>query len=237
MPPPQNKPVCIRIKPKNGLTGKANLIVYALNRNGGATMHVTKIRGGNMAHVKALAYNVVKYILDSIISGEITTDDVENMRKKGLVKAGKKTGENKCDLCENSFASQQGLRVHITKMHKITVACASCDLKFANGEELKTHNQKVHSQIRSPVKKKIKSSEGMDVEEKDDIEIMDVDEELVKRSNMHDEKVRLMQKKCDDEEKSIREVKRKHEDVNQEEIMETKNSLRKKKEQEEDKAE
>jgi hypothetical protein len=226
---PQNKPVCIGIKPKNGLTGKANLKVYALNKNGGATMHVTKIRGGNMAHVKALAYNVVKYILDSIISGEITTDDVENMRKKGLVKAGKKTGENKCDLCENSFASQQGLRVHITKMHKITVGCASCDLKFANGEELKTHNQKVHSQIRSPVKKKIKSSEVMDVEEKDDIEMMDVDEELVKRSIMHDEKVRLMQKKFDDEENSIREVKRKHDVVKHEEIIETKNSLRKKK--------
>ena len=61
-------------------------------------------------------------------------------------------------------------------MHKRTVTCALCDLKFVNNDELESHNQKIHSQIRSPVKKKIKPSERIDSEGKDDLEMMEVDD-------------------------------------------------------------
>ena len=101
----ENKPVPIEVKPKNGLSGKANLKVYAVNKGGGATIMVTKIRGGDMIHVKALAYNVVKYILDSMISREITSGDIKGMRKKITIKAGKKKGGIAYDLCENKFVS------------------------------------------------------------------------------------------------------------------------------------
>ena len=39
-----NKPVSLEVKPKGGLTGKANLKVYGINKRGGATIMVTKPR-------------------------------------------------------------------------------------------------------------------------------------------------------------------------------------------------
>ena len=79
---PPNKPASIAVKPKTGLTGKVNLKVFAKNKGGGATIMVTKPRGGDMVHVKTLAFMVVKYLLDNIIAGEINSGDIEKMKKK-----------------------------------------------------------------------------------------------------------------------------------------------------------
>ena len=56
--------------------------------------------------------------------------------------------------------------------------------------------------------------------------MMEVDDELVVRSNMNDEKVILMQKKIEEGEK---ELKRKNDAAQEEEMLKTKNSLRLKK--------
>ena len=77
---PYNKPITLGIKPKNGITGKANLKMYSKNRRGSATIMVTKVRGGNTKDVKNLAFKVVKYILDNVISGKISLQDIDKMR-------------------------------------------------------------------------------------------------------------------------------------------------------------
>ena len=52
---PPGKPVSMEVKPKTGLTGKANLKVFPKNGRGSATIMITKVRGGEMVHVKTLA--------------------------------------------------------------------------------------------------------------------------------------------------------------------------------------
>jgi hypothetical protein len=58
---------------------------------------------------------------------------------------------------------------------------------------------------------------------------MEVDEELMVRSNMNEEKVILMQKRFEEEDKSIKELKKKNDAGQEEEMLKTKNSLRLKK--------
>ena len=115
---PTNKPVTIQIKSKGGLSGKANLKMYGKNVRGSATIMVTKISGGEVIHVRQLAFNVVKYLLDNIISGDINAEDIQRMKKKTCNIEEKKKNEFKCETCQNNFASKQGLKSHVTKMHK-----------------------------------------------------------------------------------------------------------------------
>ena len=129
---PFNKPVSIELKPKVGLTGKVNLKVYAKNGGGGATMMITKPRGGDMVHVKDLAFKVIKYLLDNVISGDIDKDDIELMRKKSVSKSEKKECENKCNVCKKKFKTNKGLKLHMTRVHKTIVACVSCESNFLN---------------------------------------------------------------------------------------------------------
>ena len=64
---PKNKPISMEVKDKGGLTGKANLKIYEVNMRGSATIMVTKISGGEMSHVKVLAFSVIKFLLNKII--------------------------------------------------------------------------------------------------------------------------------------------------------------------------
>ena len=76
----------LEVKPKAGITGKANLKVFAKNGRGSATIMITKVRGGDLMHVKHLAFKVIKYLLDKVISGEISMEDIELIRRNLLVK-------------------------------------------------------------------------------------------------------------------------------------------------------
>ena len=87
---PNNKPVCNAIKPKSGITGKVNLKIWAINKQGSGTMMITKVSRGNMGHVKCLAFKVIKYLLDNIIAGDIRSEDIDKMRKKSSDKSDSK---------------------------------------------------------------------------------------------------------------------------------------------------
>ena len=60
---------------------RENLKIYPINGRGGATIHITKISRGYFEHVKILAFKVVKFLLDNIISGRLESDDLEKMRQ------------------------------------------------------------------------------------------------------------------------------------------------------------
>ena len=79
---PKNKPITIGIKLKNGISGKANLKIYTKNRRGSATILVTKVRGGSTEDVKNLAFRIVRYILDNVISGQISLMNIPGVPKK-----------------------------------------------------------------------------------------------------------------------------------------------------------
>ena len=70
----KNKPINFEIKSKKGFTGKVNLKIYDKNNRGTATMLITKPSGGDIDHCKVLAFDVIKFLLDEIISGNITDE-------------------------------------------------------------------------------------------------------------------------------------------------------------------
>ena len=49
---PKNKPINVEVKPKGGLSGKANLTIFDKNNRGGATIMVSKVKGGDASHAK-----------------------------------------------------------------------------------------------------------------------------------------------------------------------------------------
>ena len=220
---PNNKPITIGIKPKNGISGKANLKIYSKNRRGNAAIMVTKVRGGNTEDVKNLAFKVVNYILDNVILGHISLTDMEKMRisnNKSIEKCkggGKYAVDEKIEKCDRS---------------------GKVSMEKENSNE---HIQRTHSEIRSPDSKKLRTdqecNEGCEEKTEED-EIMDVDDDLVSLSNKKDEKVLLMQKRFDEEEEKIKENKIKTDMRIKEEDKKTKNrsnSEKKKNKKKEDK--
>ena len=168
---PNNKPVTIGIKPKNGISGKANLKIYSKNRRGSATIMVTKVKGGNTEDVKNLAFRIVKYILDNVISGQITIMNMEKMRVK------KSKSIEKCRMGGKDFVEQGELRGHMNKK-----MCKNCGNIEMEKENLNEHIQRTLSEIRSPESKKIRTDEES-YENTEEDEIMDIDEDLLSLSN------------------------------------------------------
>ena len=90
---------------------------------------------------------------------------------------------------------------------------ARCDLSgkvFVEQNQVKEHIQRIHSELRSPESKKIKTDKEFQ-DNKEEEEIMEVDEDLVTLSHKKDERVLLMQKRFDDEEEKSKEIKIKNE--------------------------
>ena len=83
-------------------------------------------------------------------------ENIEKMRKKSLNKEEKKKTVHTCDLCNNTFSSQQGLKVHI---NKIQMLCELCDSFLLNSNELEKHQIDTHSEIKSPDSKKMNMKE------------------------------------------------------------------------------
>ena len=82
-------------------------------------MMITKPSGGDMVYVKDLAFKVIKYLLDNMISGDIDKDNIELMRNKSVNKLEKKECENKCDVCKKKFKTNEGLKLHMTRYTRL----------------------------------------------------------------------------------------------------------------------
>ena len=143
----KNKPIKVEIKPLKGPSGKVNIKIYDINAKGRGTIMITKVSDGNLCHVKALAFKVVKYIIDGIIDGELTNEDLDNLKRNSETM---KTENLECDKCEKSFKTKHGLSIHAAKLHG-TVApskekksntdfkCIHCNFTFSCEMTLKDH--------------------------------------------------------------------------------------------------
>ena len=143
---PKNKPISMEVKDKGGLTGKANLKIYEVNMRGSATIMVTKISGGEMSHVKVLAYSVIKFLLNKIISGNISNESILKFKTKTLKKV-----EEKCSVCGLSFTTANGLRLHIVKVHPtiVLISCDTCGKGFHSRADLENHMQLDHEFVET----------------------------------------------------------------------------------------
>ena len=108
------RPFIIEIKLKSGMSGKAKLKIFGVNKNGGGTITVTKASGIDFLYAKQLALKVILYLLDGIISKSIKHDDIVRMKKHNSVRSNKGI---QCELCQNTFVNLKGLRLHMTRMH------------------------------------------------------------------------------------------------------------------------
>ena len=203
---PYNKPATISIKTKNGTTGKANIKIYSKNKRGSATIMVTKVKGGSTEDVSNLAFKVVKFLLDNMISGEIEWEDIMKM-KKPSEKVGKRKKQKKCEECQLVYQDQEKFDEHVN-IHKVNDSVLSGNT-LTEKRELSKPLQKQHSELRSPNAKRMKEEKQVESTEKE--ERMEVDDELVVLSNLKDEKVIKRQLRFEEEEKRDIENKKKKE--------------------------
>ena len=110
----KNKPIKLEVKPLRGPTGKTSIKLYDVNKNGTATIMISKVSAGDLVHVKTLAFTIVKYLLDGIIDGVLTDSDLEMMEKD--TKVGDEESLD-CDVCGKSFKTRNGLNIHKGRMH------------------------------------------------------------------------------------------------------------------------
>ena len=155
-----NKPAVIEVKPEGGITGRANLKMYDVNTKGGATIHITRVSGGDMLHVRSLAKDVIKCLLDNIISGNITEDHIQGF-KKSSVDSTLKCTEKYCDMCDKKFTTEQGLKLHKAKMHirDMQLNCDKCKESFKIRSDFEKHKEVLHKEkgeCGSPDPKKIR---------------------------------------------------------------------------------
>ena len=152
---PKNNPFIIEVKPKGGLSGKVNLTIFDINNRGGATIMITKVKGGDTSHVRILGIEVIKYFLDGVIEGIITDSDLGKYKLKNQ-KIMERNKKIKCQFCEQMFQTDQGLKIHTSKIHteKGENYCGFCRIKSKNDTEFKAHMELEHLEIISPQAKK-----------------------------------------------------------------------------------
>ena len=168
---PKNKLIKVEVKQKGGMSGKVNLNIYEVNTRGGATIMIQKVSGGGFEHVKIFGLRVIKFLIDGLIVGNILADNIDNYKIK-VEKTGKKE-ENilteqkfKCEKCEKSFKSEQGMKLHMTRTHEEkNDECESCEISFDSSEDFGKHKELIHGDISSPLAKKQKQcTEEMEIE-------------------------------------------------------------------------
>ena len=157
---PKNKPITIEVKPKGGLTGRANLKMYDINNRGVATIHVTRVSGGDMLHVTTLARNVMMYLLDNILLGNITEETMQNFSRA------KECADKSCDMCDKVFPTEHGLKLHKAKVHRSVMQfnCDKCKEAFTSRSDFERHNESVHEEKDSPDAKKIRLNDSIEKE-------------------------------------------------------------------------
>ena len=208
---PKNKPSVVDVKPKNGMTGKANIKIYDMNKNGGATMYINQRSGSDIVHVKTLAFKVVKFLLEKMISGDIEEKDLEKFRKPSGIK------NKNCTKSEKESDNQNKSQNHLDKKHSgdETYNCDFCDYICKSGSDMKIHTLGEHAEIASPSSKRMKKNcdnQGEVIKLNVSTESMEVDDEvLFQRTKLQDKKVLTKRKKEEEKDSKFQEEKRKQE--------------------------
>ena len=227
---PKNKPSVVDVKPKNGMSGKANVKIYDMNKNGGATMYINQRSGSAMVHVKTLAFKVIKFLLENLMSGDIEEKDIEKYKISGIKSKNCKEGEKE-------IRTEKSIKIHIENDHTVNEVhkCDICNYKCKSISEMEKHKNTNHVEMRSPKSKRCKTNHDKqddDVVSNNDDEPMDVDDEVLsQRSKAQDDKILIKRKKDEEKELKFEVEKRKQtiKDIEDEKKRKRQMSLEKKK--------
>ena len=140
---PKNKPMIVGVKPRDGMSGKANLKFFDKNNRGGATIMIQKAKGGDGDLVKILGIKVIKYLLDGLMAGDIKEADLQTFK----IKTKTVTGNKNCHICGREFRTEQGIKTHIKRMHVDvgSIECTKCEKTVQTQEEIDLHMKRVHT--------------------------------------------------------------------------------------------
>ena len=166
-----------------------------------------------------------------ILLVEKETDDETSLEEDLEIKEEKKY-TSKCKECEHSFETTRKYelikqlknhkQIHVNQPKYKQKYCSICDFATNSEQHLKRHKRDKHDELSvstSPPPKKSKvdlkqSEEGMEIDEPNEVEmdIDDIEDDVVIRSKMMDEKIVAKAKKIEEEEKKYQEMKNKEEE-------------------------
>ena len=129
-----------------------------------------------------------------------------------------------CSKCGRNFPTEQGLKIHVKKMHTDDEKsmCKLCKNCYQSSDELNQHMENAHEKIGSPESKKLrlnsKSAKEIEIQvcEKDfevendsksEVEEMEIDieDEAARLSRLNDEKI-LQKQKLNDKQEAIQKI-------------------------------
>ena len=134
----KNKPLKVDVKTIKGAVGKVNLKFYNVNSKGIATIMISKVSAGTILHVKALAFKIIKYLIDGILDGELVENDLKAYRLD--TNKEKNADRLVCKVCQKTFKLPNGLKIHYTKFHAIN-QCETCKEIFSSISDLGIHRK------------------------------------------------------------------------------------------------
>ena len=166
-----------------------------------------------------------------ILLVEKETDDETSLEEDLEIKEEKKY-TSKCKECEHSFETTRKYelikqlknhkQIHVNQPKYKQKYCSICDFATNSEQHLKIHKRDKHDELSvstSPPPKKSKvdlkqSEEGMEIDEPNEVEmdIDDIEDDVVIRSKMMDEKIVAKAKKIEEEEKKYQGMKNKEEE-------------------------
>ena len=64
------------------MSGKAQIKIFNINAKGGGTIMIQKRSGVGFQFAKELAFKVIRFLLNEMISGNILMTDIEKFKRK-----------------------------------------------------------------------------------------------------------------------------------------------------------
>jgi hypothetical protein len=127
-------------------------------------MFINKRSGHAFEFAKEFGIKVIAYLLNQMISGEIKTEDIEKFRKEKPVETTDIKGSLECQVCRKSFANQQGVRLHMTRMHKEKQKISK-DILLKEEEKNKKEGDEVCVKMEDNIEEKMADNSSITLEE------------------------------------------------------------------------
>ena len=107
-----------------------------------------RAKGGDNTTVKTLGIKVIKYLVDGIIDGTINEEEIQKFKIKNqsVTENRFSVSWKKCQICEKGFRTEQGVKLHVNKMHVGDIRYTTCGKTYKTEREIKLHINRVHEQ-------------------------------------------------------------------------------------------
>ena len=142
----KTSPTTIEITTKKGEVGCAGIQFFSSKTS---SIMITKQSRYEIIMVKALAFKIIKPLLNGLVSGDLNEESIMKLEKKPFDKTIGKFKPSDCTQCGKTFVNSHGVSVHMAKIHERK--CAGCQNTFQTTNELKVHEEVC--KLKTPISK------------------------------------------------------------------------------------